>query len=179
MRFFVLCLLFSSELLFAGIKFRAREHFGIHDITQEKKVHRYFGLSNTLNFGLEERSRYYYSLYLNPILGSAKLLKSADAFYGENIKLLMIGVEAKQHWEPLPAFFRFGVGWTRLLNDTKIEPDGVNVYLGVGYEWEFYKGIAMVPELAIRNAWLEEDTKIQTATFSLAFHFYDFNFFGE
>ncbi len=177
MRFLLVILLLMSSSLFADLKFRAREHFDIHDIARQDKVHRYFGLSNTLNFGIEERNRYYYAISLNPMLGSSRLLKSANAFYGEEIILFMVGVEAKKHWEPYPVYARLGLGWTKLFTDTNNEPNGASIYAGIGYEWEFYEGITMVPELGTRFGWLEDNTTLQTATFSLGFHFYNFSFF--
>lgn len=174
----LLAFLIGSQV-YAGWQFRAREHFDLHDVITNTDKNLYFGLSNTINFGLEKRNEYYYALAFNPILGDARLFKSANTYYGEEIKVWMLGLEGKYHINNTPFYGRAGVHWSRLANEQQRAPDGVGGYLGAGYEIEIFKDVTLVPELAFRYTEFDDDSRMVSGSFSLGLHFYNSGKLGK
>lgn len=176
--FIVLSLLIIHTNANAELKFRAREHFDIHKIKRNGQEIEYKGLSNTFNFGYEVKKDYYYALYFNPIIGNAKSSKKdASSYYGEKITLFMAGIEAKKSLGLADTFGRLGLGWAMLKNDPQDNPNGFNAYAALGYDWEVKDDFVLAPELAYRFTELGDDTSINSVSFSIGLHFYNFSIF--
>lgn len=149
-----------------NFKMRAREHYEVHTIDNQK----FKGLSNTINLGWEKPYEYYYAFSISPIISG---LKSKDIGpLGEKIRFLNFGFELK--YFVLDKFFvRPAVGYSLLksygsLDDLK----GYFLYTGIGYEYPFKKfGLAI--ELAYRYANLSENIEVHSITPSIGFHFYE------
>ena len=169
----LLCLLLSSPLFAqtGQFKFRAREHFEIHNIKYMDQEETYRGLTNTINAWYEVPFDYSFGLAFGPILGSASNEDAPIPELGEKIKLIHIGLEYKHFvWQQF--FGRIGLGWTQIRSDQALSHlNGHHRYLGVGYEFKVGKfGIAL--EGAYRWSILPQDLTVNSISPSIGFHFY-------
>ncbi|MCJ8276607.1 MAG: hypothetical protein MJK18_07180, partial [Bdellovibrionales bacterium] len=71
--------LFTIESWAGEWKFRAREHYEIHDISVGNQEFTYKGFSNTLNFWYEDPFNYSLGLAAGPLLGSSRIDGTAPA----------------------------------------------------------------------------------------------------
>lgn len=175
--FLVIFLLFSEQSFAGGWRMRAREHYEIHNIElNTNRTAEYRGLSNTINIWYEEPLEWAFGLAGGPVLGSAK--KQQDTLLtelGDTVQLYTVGLELKYfHFKSLPGFFsRLGLSWNQLNSKGTIKHSpGWGFYTGLG--WEFpLKYFSIVPEIAMRNTYLENHILIMSFTPSIAFHFHN------
>ena len=170
--FTVFILLLATEEAEAyDFKFRAREHYEIHNITAGGQDYKFRGLSNTINAWFEKPYDFSIGLAFSPVLAGIK----ADETYaiGEKLTLYNVGIEAKYFPKLLSDYLygRGGVGYSHLENSGLGKQDGYNVYFGLGYEIPF-KSFGIALEAAIRQVELNNDISDQIFTPSVGLHFY-------
>lgn len=178
--FLIIASAYSSSFVFASegkFRLRAREHYEIHKITSTSAGidTTYKGFSNTINAWYE--IPYYFSIGLafSPILASMRNESSPVREFGDSLKLYSLGIESKYfpwHAKKLRLFARSGLGWSRLSTKGSVSfANGWHGYLGLGWEIPVWK-LAIAPEFALRQTFLQSDIKIFSITPSVGLHFY-------
>lgn len=170
---FSILLLTSSISLAGEWRFRAREHYEIHKISKAIPTTEFKGFSNTLNLWYEEPFDYAIGFAASPLLGSAKN-DSSSTELGQKIQLYSAGLEFKYFlYHSLPGLFtRLGAGWSHLKSQGTLDKNsGWHGYAGLGWEHPF-KYFSLVPEVAVRQSYLQNDLEVFSLTPSIAIHFH-------
>lgn len=173
--FSLLSLLMTAELFAADKmwRFRAREHFEVHEISQNGTSVNFRGLSNTINYWYEEAFDYALGFSFGPVIGGAEREQTGlSSELGDDIKLLSVGAEYKK-WvnKDIPLFIRAGIGYSQLKTDGSVDASGFSYYYGGGYEWVI-NGVGIAIEVAYRESNLSESVKVKSFTPSIGVHLY-------
>ena len=166
--------LFSPNAAPGDWKFRAREHYEIHNISVGTQNLDYSGFSNTINFWYEKPFDYSLGIALGPLFISSKISdSSSNILLGNSLKLYSVNVEYKRFLVK-GLFVRPALGWSILDSNGNIESSsGINLYAGAGYEFLIHK-VGLAFELAVRQSYLSNDIRVSSFTPSIGIHFYNF-----
>ena len=172
-----IAILFITQQSQASWRMRAREHYEIHNIEYNEKIAaEYIGFSNTINIWYEKPLEWSFGLAGGPALGSSK--KAQDNLLnelGDTVQLFSVGLEFKYFlMKSLPGLYtRLGTGWNHLKTKGTIETSvGWHLYTGLGWELPL-KYFSIVPEIAMRNTYLNNRIIIISFTPSIGVHFHN------
>jgi len=183
MKFLAICLitLFISSNVqafeFKNFKLRARENIEVHNLRFQGNSQTFTGLSNTLSFGHEIPFKHYYAISVNPFLTFKDPETNSASPFGEEIRLVNIGIEGKQFFDFSKSFFvRGALAWSQLTSDDLPAQDGFSVAASAGYEFYITKTVTLAPEIGYRRAELENDISDDVFSFTFGIHFYGKSF---
>lgn len=168
----------TSNLVLGDVpkwKFRAREHLEQINLNDNSQNLKYLGLTNTLNFWLEDPFKLSYGIAINPIIGTLKSNERSTNLT-KLIRYYHAGGEVKYYGSAIDLsniFIRGGLYSSHLDPGASLATiSGFSTLVSVGSEW-LVGGLGLAIEAGLRLGRHERSIQSKGLSIALGVHGYD------